>query len=136
MSKNEISTRCELALKGNVVPCTSDEVQQMTEYILNALGKSCECKDVLSEVIRKYTDTNEVRYIVLHTIMGMRCVTYLLASTAEDEEERFPEPFEEDYGTGKPCAFCYVLNVDCYWNSEFSDCFFEKKDDGYYHRIS
>ena len=68
--------------------------------------------------------------------MDMKCITYLLASTSDDEEESYPAPFETDYGTGYPCAFCYVFNTESDWCSEFGDCFFEKRADGFYHRAS
>lgn len=37
--KNEMATRCELALMGKVIPCNNDEVQMMTCYIIDAIGK-------------------------------------------------------------------------------------------------
>ena len=135
--KNEMMARCELAMMGKVVPCTNDEVQMMTEYIFSAMDKDPDTLvDILENAIQKYTKTNEVKYIVCNTVHGMRCITYLLESTSEDEEEQFPAPFEEDYGSGYPCAFCYVFNTESDWCSEFGDCFFEKKADGYYHRVS
>lgn len=136
--KNEMATRCELALMGKVVPCTTDEVQSMTEYIFSAIGKDPDkLVDIVENAIQKYSKSNEVKYIVCNTLMGdMKCITYLLESTSDDEDERFPAPFSEDYGTGYPSAFCYVFNTDNDWCSEFGDCFFEKKNDGYYHRVS
>lgn len=136
--KQEMETRCELALMGLVVPVHSnDEVQAMTDYLLNVMhGDSRECVDILENAIQRYVKTNEVRYLVCNTVMGMKCITYLLANTSDNEEERFPAPFEEDYGTGYPSAFCYVFNTDTDWCSEFGDCFFEKKSDGFYHRKS
>lgn len=135
--KSEMATRCELALMGKVVTCTNDEVQQMTSYIYEAMGKdSTKLVDLLENAIQKYSKTNEVKYLVCNTVHGMKCITYLLASTSEDEEEKFPAPFEEDYGSGYPCAFCYVFNTENDWCSEFGDCFFEKRADGYYHRVS
>lgn len=133
--KNEVATRCELALMGKVVPCTTDEVQVMTEYILSAMGRENLEVDIVGEHIQRYSK-NEVKYIVTNRVMGMNTITYLLASGEADEEEDYPAPFEEDYGSGYPCAFCYVFNVDQPVFSEFGDCFFEKKADGYYHRAS
>ena len=135
--KSEMATRCELALMGKVVTCTNDEVQMMTEYIFSAMGKdSSKLVNILENAIQRYCK-NEVKYLVCNTVMDMPCITYLLASPEDaDEEEKFPAPFEEDYGTGTPCAFCYVFNTESDWCSEFGDCFFEKKADGYYHRVS
>lgn len=136
--KSEMATRCELALMGKVVPVNSnDEVQMMTCYLLDAMGRdSSKCVDILENAICKYSKTNEVKYLVCNTVMGMKCITYLLASTSDNEEEKFPAPFEEDYGSGYPSAFCYVFNTENDWCSEFGDAFFEKKSDGYYHRVS
>ena len=135
--KSEMATRCELALMGKVVPvnCNS-EVQAMTEYLFSAMGNDPnKLVDILENAICKY-QKNEVKYLVCNTVMGMKCITYLLASTSDDEEEKYPAPFEEDYGSGYPCAFCYVFNTESDWCSEFGDCFFEKRADGYYHRAS
>ena len=135
--KSEMATRCELALMGKVVPVNSNsEVQEMTEYLFSAMGNDpSKLVDILENAICKY-QKNEVKYLVCNTVMGMKCITYLLASTSDDEEEKYPAPFEEDYGSGYPCAFCYVFNTESDWCSEFGDCFFEKKSDGYYHRVS
>lgn len=136
--KNEMATRCELALMGKVVEVHSnDEVQAMTEYIFSAMGKDPnKLVDILENAIQRY-NKNEVKYLVCNTVMDMPCITYLLASPEDaDEEDKYPAPFEEDYGTGKPASFCYVFNTDNDWCSEFGDCFFEKRSDGYYHRIS
>ena len=135
--KKEMATRCELALMGKVVECTNEEVQEMTVYLLNAIGKDgSKCVNILENAIQKYSKDNNVKYIVTNTVMGMPCISYLLESSSEDEEERYPAPFEEDYGSGYPSAFCYVFNTACDWCSEFGDSFFEKKADGYYHRVS
>lgn len=135
--KAEMASRCELALMGKVVPVNSnDEVQMMTEYIYSAMGKEpSHLVDILENAICKYQQ-NKVKYLVTNTVMDMPCITYLLESASDDEEEKYPAPFETDYGTGYPCAFCYVFNTESDWCSEFGDCFFQKKSDGYYHRVS
>ena len=133
--KQEAETRCELALMGKVVPVNSnDEVQFMTEYILSAMGHDEPLiEDFVSKTINYYGQNN-VKYLVCNTVMDMKCITYLLEN-ASDGGEQYPAPFEEDYGTGYPCAFCYVFNTDVDWCSEFGDCFFEKRADGFYHRV-
>lgn len=129
----EMATRCELALTGRVVSCTNDEVQMMTRYIYSAMGNDPDdLVDILNITIRKYNKENEVNYIVCNTVHGMPCITYLI-NVGDDET---PAPFEEDYGTGYPASFCFVFNTTSDWLSEFGDCFFEKKADGYYHRVS
>lgn len=137
--KQEMETRCELAMMGKVVEVRSnDEVQPMTQYIVTALKgeeQADKLVDILENAIQKYCK-NEVKYLVCNTVQGMKCITYLLDGSNLDEEERYPAPFEEDYGSGYPCAFCYVFNTEVDWCSEFGDCFFEKRADGYYHRVS
>lgn len=135
---SDMATRCELALMGKVVEVHSnEEVNAMTRYILSALGHADDYKDlnILEDRVCQYNQ-NEVKYLVCNTVMDWKCITYLLASTSDDEEEFYPAPFEEDYGTGSPCAFCYVFNTDADDCSEFGDYFFKKKSDGFYHRIS
>lgn len=135
--KSEMATRCELAMMGKVVPVNDNsEVQSMTEYIVTAIKGEADLVDIVKESINRYHE-NKVKYLVCNTIMGMPCITYLLDSGVDkDNEDYYPAPFEEDYGTGMPCAFCYVFNLESDWCSEFGDCFFEKKADGYYHRAS
>ena len=109
----------------------------MTEYIVEVIkGEPKELVDIVKESINRYHE-NEVKYIVVNRVMGMPCIAYLLDSGVEkDHEDYYPAPFVEDYGTGYPCAFCYVFNLESDWCSEFGDVFFEKKSDGYYHRKS
>ena len=136
--KREMATRCELAMMGKVVPVNDNsEVQVMTEYIISVLqGNGEDCVDVLENAINVYHE-NKVKYLVVNRLMDMPCITYLLDSGVDkDHEDYYPAPFEEDYGTGYPVSFCYVFNLECDWCSEFGDCFFEKRPDGYYHRAS
>lgn len=138
--KSEMATRCELAMMGKVVPVNDNsEVQVMTEYIATVIrGEEYSNKlvDILKNAINRFHD-NKVKYLVVNTVMDMPCITYLLDSGVDkDHEDYYPAPFEEDYGTGYPVSFCYVFNLECDWCSEFGDCFFEKRPDGYYHRAS
>lgn len=135
--KDEIATRCELALMGKTVPVNNnDEVQEMTNYILGVLEKSEYYKDldIVKNRICRYSEKNKVTHLVVNTskICGYRHITYCIDTQEEDE----PKPFEEDYGSGYPCAFSYVFNVDADDCSEFGDCFFKKYADGFYHRVS
>lgn len=143
--KNEMATRCELALMGKVVEVTDNsEVQAMTDYILSALGMldADSPQDIFNDEINQYSRSagleNNVKYLVVNKIGGMRCITYLLENSDKDPEGDYyyPAPFEEDYGSGFPSSHCYVYNVDCDWFSEFGDCFFIKHTDGFYHRVS
>lgn len=135
--KDEMATRCELALMGKVVEVNGNsELQAMTDYILGALDKSEQYKDldIVKDRICRYSKHNRVTHLVCNTILGgqFRCITYCIDTQEEDE----PKPFEEDYGSGCPCAFSYVFNVDADDCSEFGDCFFKKHADGFYHRVS
>lgn len=133
----EMTARCELAMMGMVVPVNDNsEVQPMTEYIAKVLKGDCNLVDVLENAINRYQN-NLVKYLVVNTVQGMPCITYLLDSGCTEEDENYyPAPFEEDYGSGYPCAFSYVFNLESDWCSEFGDCFFEMRADGFYHRVS
>ena len=134
--KQEMETRCELALMGKVQACKTEEVEFFFNYIKSACGFEDQYNDidVVKERIKRYTETNEVKYITTYRLYGMPCVCFLLESTSDDEEEKYPAPFEESYGTPYKCAFCYVFNLaDDYMCSEFGDVFFSKKSDGFYH---
>ena len=132
--KDEMATRCELAMMGKVVEVQNNgEAQMMTDYILKAMGKEFKDLDIVADRICKYSENNEVKYLVCNTLLGhMKCITYLIDTNEEGE----PKPFETDWGTGSPCSFCYVFNTDADDCSEFGDCFFQKKSDGFYHRVS
>lgn len=136
-SKMDLSSRCEMSLMGKVVPVyDNSEVQEMTEYLLHAMGhRTNNLVDIMKNAINKYGENN-VKYLVCNQVHGMNCVTFLLECGSSDPEESYPAPFEEDYGSGYPSAYCYVFNTENDWCSEFGDCFFEKKADGYYHRVS
>lgn len=113
----------ELALMGKVVDVNTDEVQTVLDYILTVLGENTEdYTDFVKTHIRKYNKKNEVRGITTNEIMGMRMITFRVGAY-------------HNYGDCK-YALCYVLNLDCPDISEFGDSFFEKRADGYYHRVS
>lgn len=137
----DLSTRLELALMGKVIPIHEDsEVQKAFEYICSATShdpKSYEGgNDVLNNRIRQYTKTNDVAFICTNTIYGRPCIVFILQSRATGDE-KYPDPFVEDYGCGYPCAFVYCMNLaDDQMCSEFGDAFFKKHPDGYYHRVS
>ena len=139
MKVKEMATKCELALTGKVVETTDTEVQAMIPYLLNAMGidenYSIRKVDVFKDRIQKWSK-NHVTHVCTNMVWGMPCITFLLKAD-EDDEEGYPAPFEEDYGCGYPCAFCYVFNPTAdEMCSEFGDCFFEKRPDGFYYRKS
>lgn len=94
--------KSELALMGKFVPVENeDEVRFITNYILTVLNKDDLFSDVdiYKDHLHKYGDSNKVTHIGTNRVMGMPCITFCL------ENEEVPKPFEEDYGTGNPCAF-------------------------------
>lgn len=134
--KQHYEAKAELALMGKFVPVDSeDEVRFLTDYILTVLDGEHLIKsiDIYKDCLHKYNDTNKVTNIGTCKVLGMPCIVYCI----DPQDGETPKPFEEDYGTGTPCAFCYVFNVQAHeMCSEFGDCFFEKRADGYYHRVS
>lgn len=120
---------CELAMCGCAVEVKSrGDLILMVNYIIGEL-KNNPLPDGISLLKPVLKDGYEVTHLSCTTVHGMRCINLCL------ETEDLPKPFEEDYGSGYPCSFCYVLNLDAPEFSEFGDCFFEMRD-GYYHRIS
>lgn len=136
--KMNFQDKSELAMMGKAIPVDNNtEAMAITEYIVGVLKPNAVLtEDFIENSICRY-QKNEVKYIVCNTLMGdMPVITYLLENADEREDYSYPAPFETDYGTGCPCAFCYVFNLADDWLSEFGDCFFEKRADGYYHRVS
>lgn len=125
-TESMMAARCELALMGKVVNCTNEEAQWMLNYICKVVELP---KVDIMERINRYGH-NDVRHIVVNTIEDMIVVSFLL------EGEGYPAPFATDYECGYPCSFCYVCNLSYPDYSEFGDCFFHKKADGFYHRVS
>lgn len=135
----ELAARCELALMGKVQKCKNHEVQDIFNYMKSACGYSESYNDVeVLDRICEYSE-NSAEYFVSNTVYGMPCISFLLADNSDPHNicAEYPSPFEEDYGTGYPCAYTYTFNlagdVQC---SEFGDAFFEKRVDGFYHRVS
>lgn len=129
--KNEYATRCELAMMGKVVPINNnDEVQVMTEYILDTIGSTyCDIQkdlDIMKDHLHKYSDNSTVKHMVVNTLGEFAMICYLL----DDQEEPYPEDLATPDG-----VLCYVYNVNDPFLSEFGYCFFEKRNDNYYHRI-
>lgn len=134
--KQMMEDKSELALMGKFVSVENeDEVRFITNYILTVLERDEQFKDldIYKDCLHRYNDTNKVTNIGTCRVMGMPCIVYCI----DPQDGETPKPFEEDYGTGNPCAFCYVFNTtDHEMCSEFGDCFFEKQADNYYHRVS
>lgn len=127
--------KSELALMGKFVPVKNeDEVRFITDYILTVLGnEELKSLDIYKDCLHKYNDTNKVTHIGTCRVLSMPCIVYCI----DTQDGLTPKPFKTTYGTGYPASFCYVFNtVDPDMCSEFGDCFFEKRADNYYHRVS
>lgn len=140
-SKGDLNAIAEIAMRGAVVPINDLEVDDITYYIVGtiantffapgSLSKFYDPKWSIFQEIRRYTQDLHVTHIGTSMIYGMPVITYVLRGS------ELIEPFSEDYGSGYPCATCYVFNPGQHdMCSEFGDCFFEKRKDGYYHRVS
>lgn len=133
--KQYYENKAELALMGKFMPVeTEDEVKFITNYILTVLNKEdLKQLDIYADCLHRYNNTNKVTHIGTNKVLGMPCIVYCI----DTQDGETPKPFEEDYGTGFPCSFTYVFNLaDHEMCSEFGDSFFEKRADGYYHRVS
>ena len=136
MNTGSFNRRCEdlaeLAMMGKFVPIReAREVDFITNYILDVFEKRGWING--EEIAKRIERVNaEVTHIGTCRVLGMPCIVYVLYFRDDD----MPKPFEEEY-CGYKFATCYVFNMsadeEC---SEFGDCFFEKREDGYYHRVS
>lgn len=140
-SRTLIANLGEHALLGQCVPVSQEWVNPMTYYMLGVLSASYapgtfakfseNAGFSVLDRIKRYGDDVVVTHIYTCTVYGMPCIGYVLNG------KDIVDPFTEDYGSGYPCATCYVFNPtaddQC---SEMGDCFFEKRADEAYHRVS
>lgn len=119
-----LETRIELAMMGKVQPCTNSEVIKIADAVCKATNTHPDM-----EKLDYLLKNHEVVYFDCYRIFKMPCLALLL----NDPDRDYPSPFEEDYGTGCPAAFCYVFNLSDDFCSEFGDVFFKLNSDGYYH---
>ena len=129
---SDTKARCELAMMGKVVKCTNSEVIDCVNYIAKATET---CGYGVEELASRLVDNlrnhgAEAKMMVCNAIQGDKCLTFLL------ETKDLPKPFETDYGSGYPCSYAYVLNLSVPCFSEYGDTFYEKRTDGFYHRVS
>jgi len=130
----DTKARCELAMTGRVVKCTNSEVVDCIRYISKVVQKwTTDVQEKVNsflEYLKTSSDNLKVRSMVCNTIYEDTCITFLI------EAKSLPKPFETDYGSGYPCSYSYTLNLSCPYFSEFGDTFYEKRSDGFYHRVS
>lgn len=133
LDKNKIGELTEYALQGKYVSLVNDnEVKLITKNILRALDKEEKYNDL--DIIKKINEYGKckVTHIGTNTLNKDRIITYVIESENKDEDDipNFTEKSGKDY-----LALCYCFNIDNNLNSEFGDCFFRKKRDGYYYRV-
>lgn len=129
--KNTCEDKAELALMGKFVSIESkEECDYITRYILKVMGTDRNYPADFS-ITKRINSACEVKYLGTNVLYGeFKCITYCL------DYPETPKPFETDYGSGYPSSFCYVFNTNADDCSEYGDCFFEEKEDGFYHRVS
>lgn len=111
-------------LRGNVVEIPDTEEALLTfEEVLLMLGNEYDFSDVSDKLNNKTKAT--VKYMVANTVYGEIQISFLLKNEGVD----MPKLDTEDG------VFAYVCNVSCPYDSEFGYVFFEKRNDGKYHRI-
>lgn len=132
--RNTCEDKAELALMGKYVAIeNNEECDYITRYILKVMGTEKNYPEDFS-ITTRLNAKCEVKYLGTNILYNeFKCITYCL--DLQDDTET-PKPFETDYGSGFPCSFCYVFNTNADDCSEYGDCFFEMKQDNYYHRVS
>ena len=129
----DAKARCEMAMMGFVTRCSLSEAEDCIKYVSKVLNVEPnnglkEQTDFMIDVIKKYK--YKILFMTCNKIDSMIVMSFLL------DTGDLPKPFETDYGSGYPAAYCYGLNLTVPGFSEFGDCFFEKGRNGTYRRIS
>lgn len=129
MNENKLKTLAELAMMGIVVEIREkDDINFAADYIKKACGLDDAFPDGTAyDRITKYcsdSEETEIYGISCSTVCEMPVINILF----RDKEE----PFVIDSDDG---VFCYVLNMEDSYCSEYGYSFFEKKGE-YYHRIA
>lgn len=142
VGKQFIANLSEHALLGQCVPVSNEWVDPMTYYMLGVLSASYAPGtftkfsenagfSVLDRITKLVPDARVTHIYTCTLYEKYPCIGYVLKG------KDIVDPFTEDYGSGYPCATCYVFNVlldeQC---SEMGDCFFEKRADEAYHRVT
>ena len=123
MKYEEKVAKAEIACAGIAVPCTTYTeawflFQEIAEQILGF-----DFDDKPDFFFGEDDEENyEVAYMLAYNVLPDTPVICVVLSSDEDEVK----PFEEDFGTGFPSAFCYVYNLRHSECSEYDDVFFKK----------
>lgn len=132
MKYEEMKAKVTVACAGIVVPCTTEEAWPLFQAIAEEIiGHDF---DGIPSLLAKFRDGEPTEFKVTGITAYPLMIDYpaicVVLASADGASEDFPDPFTEDYGTGFPCAFCYVYNLRDSWCSEFGDVFFEKHELG------
>ena len=111
MNSNIIATKGELALMGiTVMTDSNEEGLEVIKYMCNVLGAECD--------LNWFKETHHIRAVVANTVQEMRMVTVAL----ETEEDKGKFNLLDEDG-----CFCYVMNLDVDYFSEFGYSYFAKR---------
>lgn len=113
-------------MNGRAIECSNELLEQVLKYCVPAMSKVDDLNQYVQNVMyvvkRQYNHSDKDREVVaicFNRIYGMPCITFVL------NDFEYPEPCTyRDLGTGA-YVFCYVLNLESDWCSEFGDCYFE-----------
>ena len=126
-------TRCELILSGKAIAvddCSNSDLKDILRHIFTVLEQTA-IDAKIDSLLTKLKDAKfDVKYLVCNTVYDMRCISFLLSST-EENITSFVHMYDNLY-----LAFSYTYNFDVDYYSEYGDCFFEKREDNHYYRIS
>ena len=127
-NRGRLNARLELAMMtGNVVLLNNEkDIKYALDYILSAIGSDKTGEDIYDAALR-YSDKDETRIAGISTSMvyGDPCINVILCDKNEE--------LCLDRESG---ILCYVFNSQSDICSELGFCFFEKRDNDTYHRIS
>lgn len=112
MNKNIVATKGELALMGNAVTVDdNEEGLEVIKYMCNALGAECD--------LNWFKETYHIKAVVANTLQDMRLVTVALKTDEDEGEFNLLD---------KDGCFCYVMNLDVDYFSEFGYSYFAKRN--------
>ena len=117
--KQKTKAKAEVALMGIVTFGDLMELEQMASYCSRVLEREFPRE----KFINAFLPSKGIIPIGMccSRVFNMPVITFIC------EAKDTPKPFEEDYGSGYPAAFCYVLNLEQPSFSEYGDCFFMQK---------
>lgn len=127
----DIRYRCNLAFQKKVARIYSNaEVQKVTEYLIEKMGKNNKALRNIMKFINKDHE-NKVMYV---TTRKDTHIVFLLKDGSNIPI--YPDPLTKDvFKMGYPSSFCFCYNIGSPMDSNFGFVNFEYREDGYYHMI-